>query len=171
MNKIAVGDGALKLPTPEEPLPAYLGKPGLLQLRQLIKQSWGSSRQTLTAEQSAVVREMIEVLRLTLVPAKPAEIGQMVGDLMWHYPAVSRPPEAASSVAADWIRDLGHLPRDIVDAACSGWRRGPNSFAPAPGHLLAIADPILVARRHLLTLAERLIVPAESVKAAMRGRS
>lgn len=166
MNKIAGGDVALKLPTAEEPLPEFLGKPGLLRLRQLIKDGWASNRAPLTGPEEAVVREMIDALRRALVPAKPAAIGRLLEALMWHYPAVPRSPEAAESVAADWLRDLGHMPEDIVDAACTGWRRGANAYAPSPGHLLALAEPILQARRQLLFLAERLVAPVGSVKAA-----
>jgi hypothetical protein len=114
---------------------------------------------------------MVDALRLAMVPAKPVVLGALLQALMWHYPAVQRSPEAAESIAADWLRDLGHLPADIVDAACCGWRRGQNAYAPSPGHLLAIGDPILTARRHLLAMAERLILPPGSAKSAAGGRS
>lgn len=171
MNKNAGGNVALKLPTAEEPLPEFLGTPGLLQLRALIREGFSSNRRPLAPAETEVVRKMVDALRLAMVPAKPAVLGGMLEALMWHYPAVQRSPEAAASIASDWLRDLGHFPPDIVDAACTGWRRGQNSYAPSPGHLLAIGDPIVTARRHLLTMAERLILPAGSVKAAAGGRS
>ena len=54
-----------------------------------------------------------------------------------------------AGIAEDWLEDLAHLPEDVIDAACAGWRRAENKFAPTPGHLLAIANPILVVRRFL----------------------
>lgn len=180
--KLESGPGsALKLPTAEEPLPEFLGTPGLQLLRQLIREAWRSDRPRLNPGQEAVVREIADAAARSLKPAKPAEIGRLLEALMLHYPVVHRTPEAAASIAADWLRDLGHLPRDIVDAACTAWRRGQNAYAPTPGHLLALADPILVARRHLHSMAVRLlppvgsaadprnIPPAGSVKAAVGG--
>lgn len=183
MKNESGGGVALKLPTAEEPLPEFLGTHGLLLLRQLIRDQWrDSDRGKLTGEKRAAVEEIVAALDRLMVPAKAAEIGRMLEALMYHYPAVQRTPEAAASVAADWLRDLGHLPADIVDAACTAWRRGQNAYAPTPGHLLALADPIFVARRQLLAMARRVISPvgsaetrnvppAGSVKAAAGGRS
>lgn len=161
---------AKKLPTAEEPLPEFLGTPGMQLLRQLSRERWKADRDRLTAEQESLMREFVAGAERALVPAKPAVISEMLRALFWHYPAVQRPPEAAESIAKDWLRDLGHLPEDIVDAACTGWRRGKNEYAPTPGHLLAIGDPIFTARQHLLQLALRLVAPVGSVKAAKGGR-
>lgn len=148
------------LPTVAEPLPGYLGKPGLRLSRRLIAESWRPGRTRPNETQAAILAEMAADLKRALVPAQPEAIGRLVEALMWHYPALPRPERAAASVAADWLRDLGHLPEDLVDAGCAGWRRGTNAFAPTPGHLLAIADPILAARRNLATMVARLLAPA-----------
>ncbi|MCL5779206.1 hypothetical protein M1105_19775 [Limibaculum sp. FT325] len=71
----------------------------------------------------------------------------MIEALGWHYPQAARPAAARASLASDWLRDLGHLPADILDAACTAWRRAPNTYAPTPGHLLALAEPILHTRQ------------------------
>jgi hypothetical protein len=91
----------------------------------------------------------------------PAEIAEMVDRLAWHYPRTARPAAARRSIAEDWIADLAHLPADIIDAACASWRRAPNVFAPTPGHLLALATPILDARRFWARLAAQLAGEAE----------
>lgn len=171
MKMESAGGGVVRLPTAEEPLPEFLGTHGLQLLRQLIRDLWrDSDRAKVTEAQRAAVAEMVTALDRLMVPAKPAEIGRVLEALMHHYPAVTRTPEAAESVAADWLRDMGHLPPDIVDAACTAWRRGQNAFAPTPGHLLALAEPIFVARRHMRDMARRLVAPVGSVKAAAGGR-
>lgn len=184
MKMRVAGGGVVPLPTVEEPLPEYLGTPGLLLLRRLIRDHWKEAdRLKLSDEQWQVIGEIVAALDRLMVPAKPAEIGRMLEALMYHYPAVPRLPEAAASIAADWLRDLGHLPADIVDAACTAWRRGQNAYAPTPGHLLSLADPILISRRHLHSMSARILAlegarnevrnvpPVGSVKAAVGGAS
>lgn len=85
----------------------------------------------------------------------------MVDRLAWHYPRTARPAAARRSVAEDWLADLAHLPADIIDAACAAWRRAPHDYAPTPGHLLALATPILEARRFWARLATQLAAEAE----------
>lgn len=159
MKKESGPGAALKLPTAEEPLPEFLGTPGLQLLRLLIREVWRSDRLRLTPGQEALVREIADAAGRAMKPAKPAEIGRLLEALMLHYPVVKRTPEEAQSIAADWLRDLGHLPLDIVDAACTAWRRGQNAYAPTPGHLLALAEPILIARRHLHSMAVKILAP------------
>lgn len=113
-------------------------------------------------EQRKALAEVLTRLEAAMIPAAPEDIARQLEALMWHYPRISRPPEAEASVARDWIGDLGHLPPDIVEAACTVWRRGVNAYAPMPGHLLAIANPILAARRMLLMVARRLAAPEGS---------
>lgn len=170
MNASVDDDRGERLPTVAEPLPEYLGRPGLRLSRRLIGESWRPNRTRLTQTQAAMLGEMAVALERALVPAKPETIGRLIEALMWHYPAPPRSEEAAASVAADWLRDLRHLPEDIVDAACAGWRRGQHAFAPSPGHLLAIADPILAARRNLLMMVARLIAPAGPAEHALEDR-
>lgn len=156
------------LPAPDDPLPELDGTHGMRLLRQFVRDSVPGQRMP-DPEQRKALAEVLARLEAAMEPAGPEEIARQLEALMWHYPRIARPPEAEASVARDWIRDLGHLPPDIVDAACTGWRRGVHAYAPMPGHLLAIADPILAARRMLLTVARRLAAPEGSGK-GMGGR-
>jgi hypothetical protein len=90
----------------------------------------------------------------------------MVDRLAWHYPRTARPANARRAVAEDWLADLAHLPADIIDAACAAWRRAPNIYAPTPGQLLAIANPILEARRFWARHAAQLAAEGEPGDAA-----
>ncbi|WP_299129441.1 hypothetical protein [uncultured Amaricoccus sp.] len=82
-----------------------------------------------------------------MTPATPQQIAGLIEELVWHYPNPDRPDAARRALAKDWLRDLGHLPEDILEAACTAWRRAPNVFAPTPGQLLALANPIFETRR------------------------
>ncbi len=143
------------LPTVERPVPAVEGTDGLRLLRRLMREAV-TKKVRLEPAEAEMLKNLLDEAERSLHPARPAQIAELVQALSWHYPSRGAlSPEANASVAKDWLRDLGHLPEDILDAACSNWRRGPNSYAPMPGHLLAIADPILNARRLLRDFARR----------------
>ena len=73
----------------------------------------------------------------------------MITRLIGHYPQHTLADDIRAGIAEDWLEDLAHLPEDVIDAACAGWRRAENKFAPTPGQLLAIANPIVTIRRFL----------------------
>jgi hypothetical protein len=98
-------------------------------------------------------------------PAPAEAILDRIAALALHYPARPLTDAQAERLAADWIADLGHLPADILDAACRDWRRSANGFAPTPGQLLALADPIFRGRAFYLEAAERLLDPKVAVLA------
>lgn len=133
------------LPSAGEPLPAITTMPGMQLLRNWIVSA--RLKAMPPAEEQAQIAEVAKALSASLTPAKPAEIAKMIEELAWHYPRQERPDPARQTVARDWLRDLGHLPADIIDAACTAWRRAPNQFAPTPGHILALAEPILHTRQ------------------------
>jgi hypothetical protein len=116
----------------------------------------GPQRPKLAPEERAELARAAAALSTSLSPATPGEIAEMIDRLAWHYPRTARPAAARRTIAEDWIADLAHLPADIIDAACAAWRRAPNDFAPTPGHLLALATPILEARRFWARLAAQL---------------
>ncbi|MBW7057524.1 hypothetical protein KY389_12610 [Paracoccus bogoriensis] len=103
-----------------------------------------------------LIRPVAKLLLASLTPAKPERIAQLVTRLIGHYPQQPLPEDVRKGVAEDWLEDLGHLPEDIIDAACAGWRRAENKFAPTPGHLLAIANPIFASRRFMAQHAAQL---------------
>lgn len=163
MSASAGGIVVPRIPTQAEPWPGLAGEPGLMLLQRLIKRAEPGQKQRLEPAEVSALERLSEAMRLGLQPARPSEIAGAVEALMWHYPAVHRSEAAAKSVARDWLRDLGHLSAELVDAACSNWRRGPNSYAPMPGHLLAYADPIHVRRAMQLESALRYLNQARGV--------
>lgn len=142
MNRIGSPDA---VPSAAEPLPAITGTPGMRLL-----QSWlvkGRLRQRPAPKEREMIGEAAKALAASLTPATHKEIASMIEELAWHYPRQSRTDAARKSVSRDWLRDLGHLPADIIDAACTAWRRAPYDYAPTPGHILALANPIFERRR------------------------
>ncbi len=100
-------------------------------------------------DEVALILPVAKLLAASLAPAKPARAAQLITRLIGHYPQQAMADDIRAGLAEDWLEDLAHLPEDIIDAACTGWRRAENKFAPTPGHLLALANPILVVRRFL----------------------
>jgi len=154
------------LPAVENPMPSLALLPGVVLLKQRSaerhRMGYGAKLPPLKPDQVPLVAEVGRLLSALLIPATPAEIGRMIEALVWHYPHTPRPEHALESVAGDWIRDLGHLPADIIDAACTAWRRAPNAFAPSPGHLLEIANPIMSQREFWRRLVDSELEPFAS---------
>ena len=150
-------------PSAANPLPTIGGTPGMQLLRKQIMH--GPKRPQLPPEEQADLARAAAALSTSLSPANPSEIAEMVDRLAWHYPRTARPEKARRAVAEDWLSDLAHLPADIIDAACAAWRRAPNDYAPTPGHLLALATPILEARRFWARLAAQLAAEAGNAQA------
>lgn len=155
MNK---AEAAEEKPSAANPLPTIGATPGMQLLRKQIMH--GPKRPQLAPEEQADLVRAAAALSTSLSPASPSEIAEMVDRLAWHYPRTTRPAAARRSVAEDWLADLAHLPADIIDAACAAWRRAPHDYAPTPGHLLALATPILEARRFWARLAAQLVTEA-----------
>ncbi len=109
----------------------------------------GPRRPTPTPEEIALIQPVTKLLAASLIPAKPARAAQLITRLIGHYPQQAMADDIRAGIAEDWLEDLAHLPEDVIDAACAGWRRAENKFAPTPGQFLAIANPIVTVRRFL----------------------
>ena len=134
-------------PSITNPLPAIAALPGTPLLKKLI--GHGPRRPTPTPEEIALIQPVTKLLVASLVPAKPARAAQLITRLIGHYPQQAQSDDIRAGIAEDWLEDLAHLPEDVIDAACTGWRRAENKFAPTPGQLLAIANPIVTIRKFL----------------------
>jgi hypothetical protein len=134
-------------PNATNPLPAIAAMPGTPLLKKLIGQ--GPRRPTPTPDEVALVLPVAKLLAAALAPAKPARAAQLIARLVGHYPQQAMADDIRAGIAEDWLEDLAHLPEDVIDAACAGWRRAENKFAPTPGQFLAIANPIVTIRRFL----------------------
>lgn len=78
----------------------------------------------------------------SLIPADKREIAGHIERLTVHYWAKVLDDNAMRLYVQDWLADVGHLPADILAAACARWRQGDKAFMPTPGQLLALAAPI-----------------------------
>jgi len=143
----------------------------MLLLRRHIAQ--GPRRPTPTPEEVVLIRPVATLLLSSLAPARPERAANLITRLIGHYPQQPLPEEVRKAVAEDWLEDLAHLPEDIIDAACAGWRRAENRFAPTPGHILAIANPILASRRFLAQHATQMagLPVSAAINASARSSS
>ena len=103
------------------------------------------------------------LLSRSLIPAKADEVRAAVAGLLCHYPDRGVPPDLMPAVMRDWIDDLGRFPPDILRAACQAWRRGDNAYAPAPGQIIALAEPIARMREFYLRLAREALAAGDVV--------
>jgi hypothetical protein len=128
--------------------------PGTPLLKKLI--GHGPRRPTPTPDEIALIQPVTKLLAASLIPAKPARAAQLITRLIGHYPQQALSDDIRAGIAEDWLEDLAHLPEDVIDAACAAWRRAENKFAPTPGQLLAIANPIVTIRRFLAQQGARI---------------
>jgi len=141
-------------PSTTNPLPAIAAMPGTPLLKKLI--GHGPRRPTPTPEEIALIQPVTKLLAASLTPAKPARAAQLITRLIGHYPQQALADDIRAGIAEDLLEDLAHLPEDVIDAACAGWRRAENKFAPTPGQVLAIANPIVTIRRFLAQQGARI---------------
>lgn len=147
------------------PLPTFAEQGGLPRLRSMIHaQPVGPGR--INDDERAFLELCRDRMTAALRPATADQIAAEIEALLSHYPLRSVNPRIAERVAADWISDLGHLPPDIVAAACAAYRRSGERQAPTPGMILALANPIAEARRFLARQADRLLTPIRLPHAA-----
>lgn len=137
----------LNPPTARNPLPAYGSAPSMRLLQDLMRAGHHQRPPVLGPKSMALLIEIEAALATGLVPASAGEMRDAMVALLSHYPARRMSSAERVSVARDWLVDLSGIPADIIAAACQEWRRGTNLYAPTPGQLLGIAQPVLAARR------------------------
>ena len=103
------------------------------------------------------------LLSRSVIPAEADEVRAAVAGLLCHYPDRGVPPDLMPAVMRDWIDDLGRFPPDILRTACQAWRRGDNAYAPAPGQIIALAEPIARMREFYLRLAREALAASDVV--------
>lgn len=98
------------------------------------------------ADLPAVKAYAKEAARLML-PAPDAEAVKMLDRLFKHYPQTHLHESEHADRWDDWLDDLEDVPLDVLDMACTRWRRSTQRFAPTPGQLLDKVSEILFARK------------------------
>lgn len=132
-------------PSKDNPLPAISGWPGWQLVRHGRYQDSGEI--VIDPDTRAALMQTARALEEALAPALPADAARMIWALFCCYAPRRQGRAAELAVARQWLADLAEYPDDIIDAACTEWRRGQEPFAPRPGEWLALARPILEARR------------------------
>lgn len=111
----------------------------------------------LTTDERAALTAARAALSASLQPAPQPALVVVLRRLMNHYPASQRDPGLEKARWEDWLEDLAGIPLDAVEAAAKAWRRSPKAFAPTPGEILALAEPIVRGRFSLLRRVEALL--------------
>lgn len=142
------------VPTVDDPLGSFLN-PTLKELLSSFVKGDRMVRQSIVRKERVAMERIEAALSLSLAPAKPDLIQKSLMALMLHYPVRPLDDSQRKSVLADWIMDLGDFPADVVFAVCQQWRRGSNSYAPTPGHLLELGEPIIRVRRMLQGMVDK----------------
>ena len=114
----------------------------------------------MTAEQTRMVREYLEVVERILAPSEKGRLLTRVLALLSHYRSDPNPPEVEFMIAEDWAEDLGEFPAWVVDEAARQWRRS-RKFKP---QICEIRDACLRIVGKEMKLLERLrsLVGAEA---------
>lgn len=115
------------------------------------------------------LRQYQELARVAVCPGERREVAAVLARLSVHYPQPDLLPAMADARWADWLHDLRDMPLDVVEGACTHWRRSPAPFMPTPGQLLEIARPMLRHRRTLLSRATTALEVAEGSGAPATG--
>lgn len=93
-----------------------------------------------------------------------AKIMALLERLAAHYPSQHRTEVQEKHRWQDWLHDLKDKPFDLIEAAAIEWRRSTNAWFPTPGQFLAIVNPPLSYRRHLITLIDRHLAKPDHVE-------
>ncbi|WP_068316567.1 hypothetical protein [Aliiruegeria sabulilitoris] len=158
-------------PTAANPLPRSGNAPGMKLLRGWMRRTLNERvRDPIPAAERADMVAIERALSASLSTATTSELRQAVTGLLNHYPARPLSENAAAAVLEDWITDLRSYPADIILAACQQWRREPNTFAPTPGHIIELAEPIMRVRQlYLRMVRDALGVEARHVPERKAG--
>jgi len=93
--------------------------------------------------------EQARLLRFTKAPSERSmpsasgtrdelkEIMAMVARLLSHYWTAADPVETRQAQLEDWLIDLREFGPELVEQACTRWRRQPDSRRPTPGQIRA----------------------------------
>lgn len=142
------------VPTVNDPLGSFLD-PTLKELLTSFVKGDRMVRTSIVRKERMAMERIEAALSLSLAPAKPDLIQNALAALMLHYPVRTMDEKQRQSVLADWIMDLGEFPADVVHAVILSWRRGSNSYAPTPGHLLELGEPIIRVRKMLQGMVDK----------------
>jgi hypothetical protein len=63
------------------------------------------------------------------------EIAAMIARLLSHYWTAADPVETRQAQHEDWLIDLREFGPEIVEQACTRWRRQPDGRRPTPGQI------------------------------------
>ena len=71
----------------------------------------------------------------------------MIARLLSHYWTAAEPVETRQAQLEDWLIDLREFVPELVDDACTRWRRQSDGRRPTPGQIRALCIEEQVGRR------------------------
>ena len=100
----------------------------------------------------------IRDLEMSLRPARPREIIELLGQLRLHYAIASMREEELAVLLKDYVKDLAPYPKDILEQACIEYRKkGANIFFPKIGLLIDYMDLYWYPRKGKLRRLKKLL--------------
>lgn len=116
-----------------------------------------------------MMQERLRLLQL-VTPAQTTDVAAMLGKLALHY-SLGQDASHLKHLIADYIADLQEYPASVIDAACTEYRRHPDSkFFPRVGELRAICEAKFRPLRKQLADIERLIQEANGESEAEQAK-
>ena len=102
-------------------------------------------------------------LSASLEPASPQDIAALIESLFLMYNHTGRTDADDAIRARAWLADMRDYPADVIESACVRWRRSDERFAPSPGQLIKLMDPIVSHRRALAERGRVMVAESGSV--------
>lgn len=100
----------------------------------------------------------IRKLEIAMRPAKEEEIMILLARLRLHYSAGYTTAEEFKHLLKEYISDLAGYPRDLIEMACTEYRRNTdNLFFPKIGQLIKIINEPWFKRKGRLTRLKKLL--------------
>ena len=91
------------------------------------------------SDRSPVLAECQEIIDAAR-PATAEQFALIVERFALHYPEAKLTPQERKLVMRDWLRLLGHLPADMLEAAADAYVMSPARFFPTPGQFNAVIE-------------------------------
>ena len=100
----------------------------------------------------------IRKLEISLYPARPRDILQLLAKLRLHYASSHMSEKELSLLLEDYLNDLAIYPRDILEQACIAYRKSSeNLFFPKISQLIKFMNELWYPRKAKLNKLRKLL--------------
>ena len=106
--------------------------------------------------------EALVVMEAAATPANPDYILKQLARLMLHFPSISHSENEMKELLRDYFSDLAEYPQDLIEMACTHYRRSRDSrYFPKVGQLLCLMQDRWSMRKWRLEKLRRLAAAAK----------